>query len=98
LLEAGGASFASIAEAQSFAISYKEEISEPPQLIESTGNWNIVWFRDAAYAVPHSAGQIDLTDENDRARMLEAGGASFASIAEAQSFAIPSGAGADHTT
>ena len=60
----------------------------PPHLVESTDSWNIVWFRGAAYALPQSVGRISLENENDRARVFEAGGASFETIAEARSYAL----------
>lgn len=60
----------------------------PPHLVESVGTWNIVWFRGLAHALPQSTGPINLEDNDDRIRALRAGGASFATIAEARSYAL----------
>jgi hypothetical protein len=56
----------------------------PPQLVETTDDWNIVWFHKKAYALPKSLGPVDLTDDKDRARALASGAASFSTVEEAK--------------
>ncbi len=64
------------------------EAPSSPQLVASTDNWNIIWFRDTAYAVPKSFGPVNFEIEADRSRVLASGGAAFASVAEAKAHAI----------
>jgi hypothetical protein len=63
------------------------EVPSSPQLVASTNEWNIIWFRDTAYAVPKSLGPANFEVEADRSRVLANGGAAFASVAEAKAHA-----------
>lgn len=60
----------------------------PPHLMETMENWNIVWFGGAAYAVPHSAGKVNLENTSDLAHVFDSGGASFETVGEARAFAV----------
>ena len=66
-------------------------MTEPPsspQLVASTDNWNVIWFRNTAYAVPKYSGPANFEVEADRSRLLANGGAAFASVAEAKAHAL----------
>jgi hypothetical protein len=86
VLAAGAATFSSVAEAKAHALREDTAalLQSPPQLVETTDDWNIVWFRKQAYAMPKSLGTTDLTDDADRTRALAAGVVLFSSVAEAK--------------
>ena len=64
------------------------EESSVPRLVDSTEDWNIIFFRDTAYAVPKALGPANFDDEADRRRVLASGGTAFASVAEAKAHAM----------
>ncbi len=61
-LASGAAVFPSAADAKLHALREEAAAREnaPPKFIDTMGTWNIIWFKDAAYAVPKSLGTIDL--------------------------------------
>lgn len=99
LLRAGGEVFGTIAEARSHIRSSAARAVERlmPQLVKSVGAWNIVRFDGAVHAVPQRLGNVDLASVDDRARLVEAGGATFGTVDEARAYVLRAERGAPVT-
>ena len=88
-LASGAAVFPSAADAKLHALREEKAAREnaPPKFIDTVGTWNIVWFKDAAYAVPKFLGTVDLKTEEGLKLAMKSGSVSFKTIPDALSFA-----------
>lgn len=88
-LASGAAVFPSAGDAKIYVLA-KEAVAReaaPPKFVDTVGVWNIVWFKNSAYAVPKFLGTIDLESKEGLELALKSGSVSFKTIPEALSFA-----------